>query len=81
EYRQLLPGGVHARQLEQGVREYVGIEFDWAVQLELARGEVPTLALGSRHGLGLTAWLGERLGPGPARDLELGYDERMRASR
>lgn len=78
EYRRFLPGGAHARRLAQWVREYVGIEFDWDVQLELARGEVPALALGSRDGLGRTAWLGERLDPGPARDLVLGYDGRAR---
>ncbi|MDN7673476.1 type VI secretion system baseplate subunit TssG [Burkholderia oklahomensis] len=79
-YRQFLPGGVHARRLAQWVREYVGIEFDWDVQLELAHDEVPALALGSRHGLGRTAWLGERLDPGPARDLVLGYDARARGA-
>ncbi|KST71681.1 MULTISPECIES: type VI secretion system baseplate subunit TssG [Burkholderia] len=76
EYRQFLPGGAHARRLAQWVREYVGIEFDWDVQLELAHDEVPALALGGRHGLGRTAWLGERLDPGPAHDLVLGYDAR-----
>lgn len=81
EYRRFLPGGVHARQLAQWVREYVGIEFDWDVQLELVRDEVPALALGSRHGLGRAAWLGKRLDPGPARDLVLGYDARARRAR
>ncbi|MGU7768712.1 type VI secretion system baseplate subunit TssG [Burkholderia sp. MR1-5-21] len=75
-YRRFLPGGVHARQLEQWVREYVGIEFDWDVQLELAHDAVPTLALGSPHGIGRAAWLGQRLEPGPARDLVIRCDAR-----
>ena len=46
-YRRFLPGGPHARQLTQWVREYVGIEFDWDVQLELAADAVPAIALGA----------------------------------
>ncbi|WP_038746056.1 type VI secretion system baseplate subunit TssG [Burkholderia sp. ABCPW 111] len=80
EYRRFLPGGAHARQLAQWVREYVGVEFGWDVQLELAHDEVPALALGSRHALGRTAWLGERLDHGPARDLVLGYDAHARGA-
>lgn len=75
-YRGFLPGGPHARQLAQWVREYVGIEFDWDVQLELAADAVPAIALGARQGIGRTAWLGQRLEPGPARDLVVRYDVR-----
>ncbi|MGU7784990.1 type VI secretion system baseplate subunit TssG [Burkholderia sp. PU8-34] len=75
-YRRFLPGGEHARQLEQWVREYVGIEFDWDVQLELAHDAVPALALGSPHGIGRAAWLGQRLEPGPARNLVIRCDAR-----
>ncbi|WP_322082373.1 type VI secretion system baseplate subunit TssG [Burkholderia sp. BCC1972] len=75
-YRRFLPGGPHARQLAQWVREYVGIEFDWDVQLELAADAVPALALGEPQGIGRTAWLGQRLEPGPARDLVVRYDVR-----
>nr|WP_322088096.1 type VI secretion system baseplate subunit TssG [Burkholderia sp. BCC1999] len=75
-YRRFLPGGPHARQLAQWVREYVGIEFDWDVQLELAANAVPAIALGAPQGIGRTAWLGQRLEPGPARDLVVRYDVR-----
>lgn len=75
-YRRFLPGGPHARQLAQWVREYVGIEFDWDVQLELAADAVPAIALGMPQGIGRTAWLGQRLEPGPARDLVVRYDVR-----
>ncbi|MDR0240231.1 MAG: type VI secretion system baseplate subunit TssG [Burkholderia sp.] len=75
-YRRFLPGGPHARQLAQWVREYVGIEFDWDVQLELAADAVPAIALGAPQGIGRTAWLGQRLAPGPARDLVVRYDVR-----
>ena len=75
-YRRFLPGGPHARQLAHWVREYVGIEFDWDVQLELAADAVPAIALGAAQGLGRTAWLGQRLDAGPARDLVVRYDAR-----
>ncbi|AOK19612.1 type VI secretion protein [Burkholderia cepacia] len=75
-YRRFLPGGPHARQLASWVREYVGIEFDWDVQLELAADAVPAIALGAPQGIGRTAWLGQRLEPGPARDLVVRYDVR-----
>nr|WP_175799182.1 type VI secretion system baseplate subunit TssG [Burkholderia anthina] len=75
-YRRFLPGGPHARQLAHWVREYVGIEFDWDVQLELASDAVPAVALGAAQGLGRTAWLGQRLEAGPARDLVVRYDAR-----
>ncbi|WP_409333749.1 type VI secretion system baseplate subunit TssG [Burkholderia sp. Bp8963] len=80
-YRCFLPGGPHARQLAQWVREYVGIEFDWDVQLELAADAVPALALGVPQGIGRTAWLGRRLEPGPARDLVVHYDARRDSPR
>ncbi|KUZ06990.1 type VI secretion protein [Burkholderia diffusa] len=75
-YRRFLPGGPHARQLAHWVREYVGVEFDWDVQLELAADAVPAIALGAPQGLGRTAWLGQRLDAGPARDLVVRYDAR-----
>ena len=78
DYRRFLPGGAAARALAQWVREYVGIEFDWDVQLELAPGEVPALALGNRERLGLSMWIGQRLNPEPACDLVLDYAVRER---
>lgn len=78
DYRRFLPGGAAALALAQWLREYVGIEFDWDVQLELAPDEVPPLALGSRERLGLSMWIGQRPNPGPACDLTLDYAVRER---
>lgn len=83
-YRSFLPGGQHARRLAQWVREYVGAEFAWDVQLELAAHEVPRHALGSTERLGQSMWLGQRLSREPARDLRLDLvarSERMRFAR
>jgi type VI secretion system protein ImpH len=71
QYRLFLPGGEWAHRLAEWVREYLGIEFAWDVQLELAHDEVPALALGDAHGLGRSAWVGRRMATSPARDLVL----------
>ncbi|CAN7587808.1 type VI secretion system baseplate subunit TssG [Trinickia sp. LjRoot230] len=81
QYRRFMPGGRDARQLEQWVREYAGVEFDWDVQLELVRDDVPACALGTRLGLGQSTWLGRRLDTGPARDLLLDYAAYRRCRR
>ena len=81
EYRRFLPGSTAARALAAWVREYIGIEFDWDLQLELAADEVPALALGRRDGLGLDSWIGRRTGLAPARDLVLDYSVHGRRAR
>ncbi|RKP44636.1 type VI secretion system baseplate subunit TssG [Trinickia fusca] len=70
-YCSFLPGGKHARRLAQWAREYVGAEFAWEVQLELAADEVPRHALGGTERLGQSMWLGKRMSREPARDLRL----------
>src|SRR4029453_11938471 len=51
-------------RLRDWVRNYVGFEFDWDVQLVLARDEVPGILLGREGELGWTTWLGtRRVGP------------------
>lgn len=61
----MLPGGSPLDQLQAMVRQYVGFEFAWDLQLILHRDDVPAWPLGKRPGIGLlgrTAWLN-----GPAR--------------
>jgi type VI secretion system protein ImpH len=53
------------------VRNYVGFEFDWDVQLVLARDEVPGIRLGREGQLGWTTWLGARRAATDADDLTL----------
>lgn len=57
EYRRLLSGTEGLARLAALVRNYVGDEFDWDVNLILRRDEVPPLVLGGEAQLGLTAWL------------------------
>ena len=56
-------------RLVDWVRNYVGFEFDWEVQLVLARDEVPGIRLGREGRLGWTTWLGARQAATDADDL------------
>ncbi|HKT98957.1 MAG TPA: type VI secretion system baseplate subunit TssG, partial [Paraburkholderia sp.] len=68
-YQSFLPGGADAARLVHWVREYVGAEFDWDLQLELAAPAVPRATPGGAGRLGFSTWLGRRLSDEPARDL------------
>ena len=55
------------------VRQYLGFEFNWDLQLVLRAGEAPAWRLATRHAvgrvgcIGRTAWLGRpQLGQGQA---------------
>jgi type VI secretion system protein ImpH len=72
-----LPGARSLKSLVDWVRNYVGFEFDWEVQLVLARDEVPGIRLGREGRLGWTTWLGARPVPSDADDLVLA-PERIR---
>jgi type VI secretion system protein ImpH len=76
-YFDFLPGGRSFARLVDWVRNYVGFEFDWEVQLVLARDEVPGIRLGREGHLGWTTWLGARRKATDADDLIL-VPERMR---
>jgi type VI secretion system protein ImpH len=75
-----LPGGRSLERLKHWVRNYVGFEFDWDVQLVLARDEVPGTRLGREGQLGWTTWLGARRATTDADDLILA-PERARPPR
>jgi type VI secretion system protein ImpH len=70
-YHDFLPGGRSLVRLVDWVRNYVGYEFDWQLQLVLAREEVPGIQLGREGLLGWTTWLGPRPSPTDAADLVL----------
>ena len=48
-FTDFLPGGRSLTRLVDWVRNYVGFEFDWEVQLVLARDEVPGHPPGPRR--------------------------------
>jgi len=70
-FEQLLPGGDGLEALVAVIRNYVGDELAWDVQLILRREEVPLLNLGRSSRLGWTTWLGIRRDETDADDLIL----------
>lgn len=77
-YMQFLPGAGKARQLLDWVRQYVGLEYEWDVQLVLDQRDVQGVALGQSTPLGLSSWLGLRDElQGDARDVLLNLEQRM----
>jgi type VI secretion system protein ImpH len=80
-YRDFLPGGPSLERVVDWVRNYVGYEFDWQLQLVLAREEVPGIQLGREGHLGWTTWLGARPAPTDADDLVLVPEHARRRER
>ncbi|MCG6860499.1 MAG: type VI secretion system baseplate subunit TssG [Chromatiaceae bacterium] len=70
-FEQLLPGGEGLAALVAVVRNYVGDEYVWDLQLILRKEEVPALRLGAAARLGWTSWLGIRPTDEDADDLIL----------
>ncbi|GAB4267878.1 MAG: type VI secretion system baseplate subunit TssG [Methylomicrobium sp.] len=71
EYCSLLPGGDRLEQLIAIVRNYIGDELSWDVNLILKKDEVPKARLGGYSVLGWTSWLGDRHSEADADDLTL----------
>lgn len=57
DYQRMLPGGISLVRLVALVRNYLGDEFDWDVQLVLHRSEVKPAQLCQFGQLGWTTWL------------------------
>jgi type VI secretion system protein ImpH len=60
DYERFLPGGSALRRLSALVRNYLGDELDWDVNLILDRNSVPPFPLGGTTRLGTTTWLSGR---------------------
>ncbi|MGE0384767.1 MAG: type VI secretion system baseplate subunit TssG [Gammaproteobacteria bacterium] len=71
DYQRLLPGGDSLRRMVAIVRNYVGDELNWDVQIKLKRQEVPAPRLGEHVRLGWTTWFASRPFEHDAADLYL----------
>jgi type VI secretion system protein ImpH len=71
DYERLLPGRPSMRRLIPIVRNYIGDELGWGVNLLLRHDEVPQTRLGRSGQLGWTSWIGTRRSRAPADDLSL----------
>lgn len=71
DYRRMLPGGDSLRRLIDWVRNYIGDELAWDVQLILKKEEVPAAQLGRSGLLGWSTWTKARPLPRDADNLIL----------
>lgn len=60
DYERLLPGGVSLARVVAVVRNYVGDQLAWDLNLSLKQAEVPAIRLGAAGRLGWTTWLTSR---------------------
>jgi type VI secretion system protein ImpH len=68
-YERLLPGGASLAKLVPIVRNYIGDELEFELNLILRHDEVPAVRLGISGKLGWTGWIGKRQRGVDARDL------------
>jgi len=71
EYERMLPGGDSIRRLIAWIRNYVGDEFSWELQLILSAIDVPGISLGNMGQLGWSTWLRSKKFEKDADDLVL----------
>ncbi len=71
QYQSLLPNGERIAQLIAIIRNYIGDELSWDINLVLKKEQVPQAQLNGQFGLGWTTWLGERHRAKDADDLKL----------
>ena len=71
QFRRFLPGQSSLLRLNDMVRNYLGEELGWQIQLILKEEEVPRTALGQAGQLGWTTWLANESRDGHADDLVL----------
>jgi type VI secretion system protein ImpH len=60
DYQRMLPEGDSLGRLAAWIKNYVGDELSWELQLILAAPEVPRISLGKLGRLGWSTWLGSK---------------------
>jgi len=78
DYARFLPGGSAALVVRDWVRQYVGLDFVWDLQLVHAGAEIVGIRLGASERLGLATWLGPVAGQRARDDLVFAPEERTR---
>ncbi len=77
DYQRFLPGEEKLQALTAVVRNYVGLQFVWELNLLLTNSEVPAVRLGRQGQLGWTSWMGTRNTDSHADDLCLEVGARL----
>ena len=79
EYRHFFPKSNKSRELVSWIRQYIGIELAWDVQLVLDKNETQGLRLGQSNSLGLDSFLGNRAPEhGHFDELIIDYEDRLK---
>ena len=71
DYQRLLPSGSGFERLSSIVKNYIGDELMWDLQLILQQGEIPSASLGMRSTLGRSTWISKDAIEHDAADLVL----------
>jgi len=71
DYEELLPQGQGFSRLTALVKNYIGSELMWDVNLVLDRNEIPPATVGMGTSLGRSAWLSNDTAKSDAADLIL----------
>jgi type VI secretion system protein ImpH len=74
DYERMLPGGESFKVLRDWVRNYVGDELRYEIQLILRAEEVPPIRLGESGRLGWTTWLTDGSFANDVSDLKIDSD-------
>lgn len=85
-FARMLPDGEGLARLRAMVRQWVGLEFEWDVQLVLKKAEVPALRLARQPSpgaprLGRSTWLGHYRRPQDASDMVMNPERLPRLRR
>ena len=56
-FREFLPGSPLARQIADAVHLYLGLEYDWDMELAIPAGEITAVRLGRDAAIGWTSWM------------------------
>ncbi|HTR07612.1 MAG TPA: type VI secretion system baseplate subunit TssG [Paraburkholderia sp.] len=65
DYHRFTPRGDSLLRLVAWVRAYMGLEFEWLLELQIKPHCAPPAVMGDQHQLGWSAWLGESPGGEP----------------
>jgi type VI secretion system protein ImpH len=60
DYQRMLPGGESLKRLIAVVKNYIGDEQDWELNLILKEQEIPPMCLNGESRLGWTSWLAQQ---------------------
>ncbi|MBV8503116.1 MAG: type VI secretion system baseplate subunit TssG [Paucibacter sp.] len=80
-YHAFLPGGSDLARLQAMVRQWVGLEFEWDLQLILVKRDVPRLMLGRSGELGRSTWLGRYNNENDADELVIDVERTLTRAR